>query len=159
MPTSWLGQLVGSWCHLIRKEYGVGVDLRNRREKWWAFKLLLWNVHGRFKRIPPRSSCILGLKSQQRIQAFKENKEIKKNYVNSWLKILQWSGRKNWKIGCSVCKRIAFFFFFAKTKPNQKMNDRVSFMSHSKKLRGKWLPSLVQMFNDVSTNVSEVLLS
>ena len=44
-------------------------------------------------------------------------------------------------------------------KPNQKMNDRVSFISHSKKLTGKWLLSLVQMFNDVSTNVSEVLLS
>lgn len=67
--------------------------------------------------------------------------------------------RKIERLGVQFAKGLLFFFFFAKTKPNQKMNDRVSFISHRKKLTGKWLLSLVQMFNDVSTNVSEVLLS
>ena len=68
--------------------------------------------------------------------------------------------RKIERLGVQFAKGLfVCLVFFAKTKPNQKMNDRVSFISHSKKLTGKWLLSLVQMFNDVSTNVSEVLLS
>lgn len=50
--------------------------------------------------------------------------------------------------------------FFCKNKTKSENPTTLqSFIRLKKKLRGKWLLTLVQLFNDVITNVSEVLLS